>query len=217
MNIGGFYFPAVDAPYFTGAGGLHFWVNIEDAITYARDNNRHEIYACPRVQEWATVVWSRDFMDLQLRHVVPTLVYQVCAYNPPRASRACHSRSATYYFPSNLYNTHRCLERRLFLLPLSRLRDQRAVIFYRYLGHEQTCVFGYSGAQGCPQLHRPTLLWAPAASCTAFMHRPVEVHLPTFMHLCQAGYPASPKTPRANLRALCSHIQRCAAWCRLCR
>ena len=83
----GFPFPAVTTVYFTGSGGLHFWVELADAVAYTRENGLSHFFACPRILENAHFQWSRDFMDEQRVHVVPTLVMGVDGYPSPRKMR----------------------------------------------------------------------------------------------------------------------------------
>jgi hypothetical protein len=84
---GGFVFPPQETPYFTGAGGLHFWVDIEDAIAYTLENNMDHFWACPRVHVVDVINWTRELMQQQAVLTVPTLVLQVDGYNAPRSRR----------------------------------------------------------------------------------------------------------------------------------
>ena len=86
-TVGGFPFPASDTHYFTGLGGLHFWVELEDAVAYATENSMNHSFACERVQEEVVLLWSRELMAAQQVHVVPTLVQQVWGYSAPREMR----------------------------------------------------------------------------------------------------------------------------------
>eukprot|EP00798_Chlamydomonas_sp_ICE-L_P012654 gene12654-15886_t len=84
---GGFVFPSSQTVYFTGAGGLHFWVDLADAVMYAQQNNMIFFWACARVPTDAVICWSRELMAAQAVLSVPTLVLQVEGYLPPRARR----------------------------------------------------------------------------------------------------------------------------------
>jgi hypothetical protein len=83
----GFPFPPRNTTYFTGAGGLHFWVELTDAIAYTTENSLDHFFACPRVVEEAVVTWSRELMDNQMVHPVPTLVLYVDGYSAPYCMR----------------------------------------------------------------------------------------------------------------------------------
>lgn len=87
VSRGGFVVPHANAAYFTGRGGLHFWVTIEDAIEYAREHAEDYIFACPRVRVAKTVVWSRDVMMAQELALVHTLFRHVDGYAGVRKFR----------------------------------------------------------------------------------------------------------------------------------
>ena len=87
-QVGGFVFPAEDKPYFTGAGGLHFWADIDDAVAYAVDDICVDhIYACPMIDGALVVHWTRELMAQQKTHTKPTLVLGVTGYNGARRMR----------------------------------------------------------------------------------------------------------------------------------
>ncbi len=85
----GFRFPANDKPYFTGRGGLHFWVDLEDAVAFARGTSATRMYGCPRIQVLNVVPWQREWMSSahSPTHTVPTMVLGVDGYNAPRRVR----------------------------------------------------------------------------------------------------------------------------------
>ena len=83
----GFPYPPLDTVYYTGSGGLHFWVELADAVAYTKENNLHHFFASPRVPEQAVIPWSRELMREQPVHLVPTLVLSVGGYSAPRRMR----------------------------------------------------------------------------------------------------------------------------------